>query len=97
MLHVEARDFGNWANPEYYFNYDNEEVQSLYAKAMASVDPKEVDTLLAKAARIVSEDDAADWLYNAVTVTALRPGITGFPVDSINARIDLANVEVATE
>ena len=97
VLHVEARDFGNWANPEYYFNYDNEEVQSLYAKAMASVDPKEVDTLLAKAARIVSEDDAADWLYNAVTVTALRPGITGFPVDSINARIDLANVEVATE
>ena len=97
VLHVEPRDFGNWANPEYYFNYDNKQVQELYAEAMASTDPAEVDALLAKAARIVSEDNAADWLYNSETVTALRPGVTGFPVDSINARINLANVEVATE
>lgn len=97
VLHVEARDFGNWANPDYYFGYDNAKVQSLYAAAMASTDTEEVNSLLAEAARIVSEDNAADWLYNAETVTALLPTVTGFPVDSINARIDLAKVEVSTE
>ncbi|MDF2920884.1 MAG: peptide transporter substrate-binding protein [Microbacterium sp.] len=29
VLHTEARDFENWANPEYYFTYDNPEVQDL--------------------------------------------------------------------
>lgn len=97
VLHVEARDFGNWANPDYYFNYDNPKVQQLYAEAMASTDQAKVDALLAEAARIVSSDNAADWLYNAETVTAVRPSVTGFPTDSINARINLANVEVTSE
>jgi hypothetical protein len=27
VLHTEARDFENWANPDYYFTYDNPEVK----------------------------------------------------------------------
>ena len=33
VLHTEARDFENWANPDYYFTYDNPEVQDLYAQS----------------------------------------------------------------
>lgn len=92
VLHVEPRDFSNWANPDYYFGYDNPEVQELYAQSQAELDPDASAELLKKAARIVSEDSAADWLYNGATLTALSPGISGFPTDSINSRIDLAGV-----
>jgi peptide/nickel transport system substrate-binding protein len=97
VLHVEPRDIGNFANPDYYFGYDNPEVQELYAEALATLDADESADLLAEAARIVSEDDAADWLYVGTTTTALQPGIAGFPVDSINSRLDLAGVTVASE
>lgn len=96
VLHVEPRDFGNFANPDYYFGYDNAEVQSLYAQALAEVDPDKSAELLAQAARIVSEDHAADWLYNGQTITAVAPIVTGFPEDSINSRINLADVTVSS-
>lgn len=92
VLHVEPRDFGNWANPKYYFGYDNKQVQDLYTQSQAELDPAKSADLLKKAAKIVSEDDAADWLYTGETLTALTAGIKGFPKDSINSRIDLAGI-----
>lgn len=97
VLHVEPRDFGNFADPEYYFGYDNPDVQELYARALAETDADASAELLAEAARIVSEDHAADWLYNREELTALRPTVAGFPQDSVNSRIDLAGVTVAAE
>lgn len=97
VLHVEPRDFGNFANPDYYFGYDNAKVQDLYAKALEEVDPDKSAELLAQAARIVSEDHAADWLYNGETITAVSPIVSGFPEDSINSRINLADVTVSAE
>lgn len=97
VLHVEPRDFGNYANPDYYFNYDNPEVQELYAEALAEIDEDASAELLAEAARLVSEDHAADWLYTGETITAVRPIVSGFPEDSINSRINLAGVTVAAE
>ena len=97
VLHVEPRDFGNFANPDYYFGYDNAEVQRLYAEALTEIDPDASAGLLAQAARLVSEDHAVDWLYTGETITAVRPIVSGFPEDSINSRIDLAAVTVAAE
>lgn len=97
VLHVEPRDFGNFANPDYYFGYDNADVQRLYTEALAEVDPDASAKLLAEAARLVSEDHAADWLYNGATITAVSPEVTGFPKDSINSRINLAGVTVLSE
>ncbi len=97
VLHVEPRDFGNFANPDYYFGYDNAEVQELYAQALSEPDAERSAELLAEAARIVSEDHAADWLYNGATLTALTPAVSGFPKDSINSRIDLAGVTKASD
>ncbi|MFE6734097.1 ABC transporter substrate-binding protein [Microbacterium sp. NPDC057650] len=97
VLHVEPRDFGNWANPDYYFGYDNKQVQELYAEAMAEIDPDKSAALLSQAAKIVSEDDAADWLYNGATLTALLPIVKGFPKDSINSRINLLGVTRAKD
>ncbi|GAB2520831.1 ABC transporter substrate-binding protein [Paramicrobacterium agarici] len=92
--HLEPRDFGNWANPDYYFGYDNADVQKLYAESVRATDPETAEQKLADAARIVAEDHAADWLYDALTLTAIAEGITGFPTDSPNARLDLSSLAV---
>ncbi|AMM21185.1 peptide ABC transporter substrate-binding protein [Frondihabitans sp. PAMC 28766] len=91
--HAESHDFGNWANPQYYFGYDNKQVQGLYAQALAATSDSVVDAKLAQAAKIVSDDAAGEWLYTATTLTAVHSGITGFPYSSTSARLDLANLQ----
>ena len=92
VLHTEARDFENWANPDYYFTYDNAEVQDLYAQSLAATDEEEAADLLQQAARIVSEDHAADWLYNGASVIAVGTNISGMPSINVNERLNLAEI-----
>jgi peptide/nickel transport system substrate-binding protein len=92
VLHTEPRDFGNWANPDYYFTYDNPQVTSLYQQAVAATSQDAADALLAQAAKIVAQDAAADWLYNGASVVAIAPGITGVPTVNVNARLPLAQL-----
>ncbi|WP_127472743.1 ABC transporter substrate-binding protein [Microbacterium sulfonylureivorans] len=92
VLHTEARDFENWANPDYYFTYDNPEVQELYAESLAATDEGEAAQLLADAARIVSEDAAGDWLYTGASVVAVGDNITGMPSINVNERLNLAEL-----
>ena len=92
--HAESHDFGAWANPDYYVGYDNSEVQSLYAKATVATPTDEQSSLLAQAARIVSQDAAADWLVNFRPVVAARNGVVNFPTSQINTRLNLGAVGV---
>ncbi|GAA1468388.1 ABC transporter substrate-binding protein [Microbacterium thalassium] len=92
VLHTEARDFENWANPDYYFTYDSAEVQDLYAQAVASTSESQAATLLERAARIVSEDAAADWLYNGASVLAVGTNVAGMPSVNVNERLNLAEL-----
>jgi peptide/nickel transport system substrate-binding protein len=97
VLHTEARDFENWANPDYYFTYDNPEVQALYAESVAATDDAEAASLLAEAARLVSEDHAADWLYNGASVLAVSTAVTGMPEANVNERMNLAELAKSEE
>jgi len=92
VLHTEARDFENWANPEYYFTYDSPEVQELYAKAIAATSDEEAADYLARAARVVAEDAAADWLINGASIVAVATNITGMPTVNVNERIDVSKL-----
>ncbi|SIT89378.1 ABC transporter substrate-binding protein [Microbacterium sp. RU33B] len=92
VLHTEARDFENWANPEYYFTYDNPEVQRLYAESVAATSDEEAADLLRQAAKIVSEDAAADWLFNGASVVAVGSNITGVPSINVNERLNLSEL-----
>lgn len=92
VLHTEARDFENWANPAYYFTYDNPEVQELYKESVAATDPDEAADLLKQAAKIVSEDAAADWLFNGASVVAVGTNITGMPSINVNERLNLSQL-----
>lgn len=92
VLHTEARDFENWANPGYYFTYDNPKVQELYAQSVAATDADTAADDLKQAAKIVAEDQAADWLYNGASVVAIGSGVSGFPTVNTNERMNLAEL-----
>ncbi len=92
VLHTEAHDFENWANPDYYFTYDDAEVQKLYTDSLAATDDAAAAALLKKAAKLVSEDHAADWLYNGASVVAIGTGVSGVPTVNTNERLNLAEV-----
>ena len=92
VLHTEARDFENWANPDYYYTYDNATVQDLYAQSTRATDPDKAADLLKQAAKIVADDQAADWLYNGASVLAIGTDVTGFPSVNVNERMNLADL-----
>ena len=97
VLHTEARDFENWANPDYYFTYDNPTVQQLYQDSRSATSDDEAAADLKKAARIVSEDMAADWVYNGASVVAVGTNITGMPKDSVNERLNLFEIAKSSQ
>ncbi|RSX51687.1 ABC transporter substrate-binding protein [Bifidobacterium goeldii] len=90
--HNESHDFYQWADPTYYYGYDNKDVQDLYAKAIAATSDEERDQLLAQAAKVVSEDAPADWLFNYRVTTAWVKGVNGFPVNLNQTLLPLYNV-----
>jgi len=92
VLHTEARDFENWADPDYYFTYDNPEVQDLYTQSLAATDEAEAADLLQQAGRLVAEDHAADWLYNGASVIAVGTNITGMPSINVNERLNVVEI-----
>jgi peptide/nickel transport system substrate-binding protein len=94
VLHVEPRDIGNYANPEYYWLYDSPEVQDLLAQAKASPDAEEFVELRRQAARLIAEEAPAVWLllYNDVTVA--RADVSGYPTFDANARFDAYDITV---
>ena len=73
VLHVEPRDIANYANPDYYWQYDNPEVQQLIGDAKVTTDPDEAVELLRQAARQISEDSPVDWLILGADLTVSTP------------------------
>ncbi len=92
--HVEAHDFEHYADPDYYFNYDNPVVQSLYEDAIRTGNELRTNDLLARAARRVAMDAPAKWVYNAVTPIVLAKDVKNFPTYNLNARLNLTQVTV---
>ncbi|WP_126032609.1 ABC transporter substrate-binding protein [Bifidobacterium castoris] len=90
--HNESHDFTQWSNPDYYYGYDNEDVRKLTDEALRATDDATRDAKLAQAARIVSEDAAADWLLNYRITTAMDKGVTGFPLNMNQTYLPLWNV-----
>lgn len=91
VAHVEPRDLDRFANPSYYWRYDNAEFQRLYAEADAAA-PEQQTELLKQAAKLLSEDAAADWLWLLPNIVVTTTGISGVPADAMTLSFDLTAV-----
>ena len=92
--HAESHDFANWANPDYYFGYDNAQVQSLFAESQTALSAEDAAAKLQQAAKLVAEDAPAEWLLVTVSKTAVATDVTGFPTDFTSARLNVTKLAV---
>ena len=77
ISHVEPLDFGNFARPNYYWNYDSAEFNALWAKVQATIDPAERNRLMAEAQTLVARDAVAVYLYQPTWITVANAQLKG--------------------
>ncbi|MDR0487885.1 MAG: ABC transporter substrate-binding protein [Propionibacteriaceae bacterium] len=91
VAHVEARDIVNFANPDYYWRYDNPEFQKQLASAIAA-SPDQFVPEMKKAATILAEDAAADWLFVFPNLIVTREGINGVGENMTSLSFDVTTI-----
>lgn len=90
ISHVEPRDMGTvFGNPEYYTRYDNPAFQQALAAADKGTEAQQTREMKT-AARLLSEDAGADWLFLMPNLMVADKGITGLPKNAIAESFDLS-------
>ncbi|WP_040161849.1 ABC transporter substrate-binding protein [Mobilicoccus massiliensis] len=92
VAHVEPRDLpALYSNPDYYLHYDNPEV----TKAIAAADAGDEATQVAemkKAARLISQDAASDWLFLLPNLMVAKKDIAGLPQNAVGESFDVTGL-----
>lgn len=92
VAHVEPRDLGTFANPNYYWLYNNPEFQKMMKQADAAPTEQENVALLKQASRLLTEDAAADWLFLLPNLVITTAEVTGIPANAPSLSFDLTQV-----
>ncbi|MPZ54575.1 MAG: ABC transporter substrate-binding protein [Acidimicrobiia bacterium] len=95
VAHVEPRDMGQYGNPDYYWGYDNPEVQGWLEEADLATDEETRNELMAQVAAQISEDAVSDWLYLLPSLIVSKDDVTGFPTNAYALSFDMTNVSVS--
>ncbi len=77
ISHVEPFDFGNFAKPDYYWNYRSPAFDALYARMLQTGNEQERAGLLAQAQRLVAEEAVAVYLYQPQWITVANSKLQG--------------------
>lgn len=92
VSHTEPMDIGIYANPDYYFQYNNPEFQALMTTLTSTSDPEARSALLAQAQTIIAEDYVNVYLFELAYPTVARAGIEGLWLNQPTAAVDLTGV-----
>ena len=92
VSHTEPMDIGVYANPEYYFQYDNPAFQALMEELTATTDPAGRSEILAKAQTMISEDYVNGYLFELAVATVAKAGLNGLWLNQPTAAVDLTGV-----
>lgn len=91
IAHVEPRDLGAVFNAKYYTRYDDPTLVSLLAAADSGDEAGQTDNMK-KAARRISEQAAADWLFLLPNLMVADKNLTGLPTNAITESFDLTRL-----
>ena len=92
VSHVEGRDMAAvFGNPDYYTTYGTDEVQALFEAADSGTEEEQVEAM-AQAARLISEDAAADFLFLLPNLMVAEPDIIGLPENMLTESFPLADL-----
>jgi peptide/nickel transport system substrate-binding protein len=88
MGHAEPFDIGIYANPDYYFRYNNPKLRELLQEADASLDDTRRKSLYEQVQRIIADDAVNVFLYNGPYLVGMRKTVhnwwTNLPIPAID-------------
>ncbi len=77
ISHVEPFDMGNFAKPDYYWNYQSPKFNDLYSKYKNSPRAQDRNKLMADIQKLLAEDCVHGFLYQPQWVTVANKGVRG--------------------
>ena len=90
VSHVEPFDIGIYADPNYYFGYDNPEVQALNEQLNASIDDGERKTLAQEIETIIAKDAVNGYLFELAQTGVWNARLAGMwqnaPIEGVVLR-----------
>jgi peptide/nickel transport system substrate-binding protein len=92
VSHTEPMDISIYANPDYYFQYNNPALQALMADLGQTAETAARSDLLKQAQTIIAEDYVNVYLFELPFPTVARAGITGLWENQPTAATDLTAV-----
>ncbi len=92
VSHTEPLDIGIYANPDYYFQYDNPEFQDLIAKFNTTSDPEMRTQMLGQAQQIIADDYVNGYLFQLALPTVAQASIEGLWENAPTQATDLTGV-----
>jgi peptide/nickel transport system substrate-binding protein len=95
VSHTEPMDIGIYANPEYYFQYDNPAFQQLMTTLNATTDPIKRTALLGDAQRMISGDYVNGYLFQLAALSVAKAGVQGLWTNAPTQATDLTGVSWA--
>jgi peptide/nickel transport system substrate-binding protein len=93
--HVEERDIGNYANPKYYWHYDNPDVVGWLKQADAEPDATKRNALYKQIQQQLADDAANLWIAAPNNLGILRKGFMGYQVQGISSSLFLGDAYFA--
>lgn len=93
--HVNDRDINFYGNPDFYWGYDNADVQTWLADSEKAASVDEQTELVKKANQQISDDAASVWLYLNPQLRIAAEGISGVPENGLNSLFYVYGIEKA--
>ena len=90
--HAEPWDIVNYANPGYYFRWDNKDFQALYKESEQTVDDKKRREQFARLQKMMADEAPVVWLYMHPRLVVAKKGVTGIWKDLPISSMDLSEV-----
>jgi peptide/nickel transport system substrate-binding protein len=91
IWHVEERDIGNYANPKYYWHYDNPDVAAQLKQADAEPAEDKRNALYKQIQQKLADDAANLWVASPHNLGILIKSFQGYQVQGISSSLYLAN------
>lgn len=95
VSHTEPMDIGIYANPDYYFQYDNAELQDLMTRLNSTTDPDQRTEMLKQAQQIIADDYVNGYLFQLAALSVAKSGLQGLWANAPTQATDLTGVSWA--
>ncbi len=95
VSHTEPMDIGIYANPDYYFQYDNPAFQDLIKTLNSTTDPDARNKLLVEAETIIAKDAVNGYLFQLAQLSVAKAELQGLWTNAPTQATDLTGVSWA--